>query len=72
MNLELKKIPDSPIKLVFSNGERIGAFKGKRYYKEGDYTHWMLGIINRHHANTLKDRVLGKEEHGHSKMADRE
>ena len=64
MNLELRRIHDTPVTVVFSEGLRIGAFNGNIYHKEGSYTHWMQVILDKNHADTLKVRMLGEENRG--------
>ena len=45
MNLSIKRIAHSPIKVVIANGRQIGAFYGKYYYSKDSFTNRMKQII---------------------------
>lgn len=58
IDLTMRKIPNSPYKIVLSNWQVVGIFNRNRFISAFNLTPEMKKVVNLFHAATLKERVL--------------
>ena len=59
MDIDIVRIPESPMKLVLKNRwDCIGClYYGDNFYRLEDFTEPMLNLYSKWHASTLKERI---------------
>jgi hypothetical protein len=57
IDLNIVRIPDTPMKLVFKGSDLYGCFWYNNFYRKDGFTGEMQLMADKHHAATLTERV---------------
>jgi len=57
IDLHIKRIRNTPYKLVFSREEVIGMFDHNKYVSKDNMNETHKGVVEQHHADNFVDRI---------------